>query len=101
MCRRCRSGCYQDRCVRKRALLQAVHSVACTLTWWERIGMLANEENIRVVANAIRDYGIEKTVIDPVCAHVCWLASMQSQHISILSVKKEALPVSMSVGPLT
>lgn len=32
-----------------------------------KIGMLAGEDSIKVVAEALRKYGIERTVIDPVC----------------------------------
>lgn len=31
------------------------------------IGMLAGEESIKIVAETLKKYGIEKTVIDPVC----------------------------------
>lgn len=31
------------------------------------IGMLAGEESIKVVAETLKKYSIEKTVIDPVC----------------------------------
>lgn len=29
--------------------------------------MLASKENIKVVAETLKKYGIEKTVVDPVC----------------------------------